>query len=666
VWVLDDSPVETDVIRRALLPDCEVVTFLDGAVLLEALGQQPAPDLLVLDWQLPGLSGVEVCRFLRGSRATEFLPVVLLTANTRSEDVAEGLAAGANDYVFKPFRAVELSARVHAQVRRDRMRRLALSDEHARRQLAENSLSEVQAAEARASRSELRFRLAARATRDAVWEWDPRTDAVDWTGGAAALFRYEGEGVRDTREWWVERIHPEDRERVMRTLRAAVAGTAHEWQEAYRFLRGDGTWAFVVDRCHIVRDAHGRALQAVGAMQDVTDAREAEAERARLLDNERHAWLETAALARALRESEERLRSALAAARLGTWRLDLRTDTDVRDAHLNRILGLEEREGTFPLDDFLSRVHPDDRSTLQEALRRTARERTPYDTQCRILLPGGAVRWVRGQGHVLLGADGEPTHLTGTLEDITEHKQMVAERQRRAEFERQLIGIVSHDLRNPLTTITLATSMLLQRPGLDTSQQRDMRRIQGAADRAVRLIRDLLDFTLARQGGSLPVQPRPMDLRELVRGVVEELQPTQEDRAFQVEHSGDVLGEWDPDRLAQVLVNLVGNALQYSPTETPVRVSTRGGPDGVTLSVHNGGSPIQPDLLPRIFEPLERGVGIDDRERRSIGLGLYIVHHIVQAHGGAVEVHSTLEQGTTFTVRLPRRSTPTPAQRPEG
>ncbi|MFP2934228.1 PleD family two-component system response regulator, partial [Pyxidicoccus sp. 3LG] len=133
VWVLDDSPAETEAIRRALAPTCDVVTFGDGPALLEAIGQRPVPEVLVLDWFLPGMTGLEVCRFLRANPATEHLPVLLLTSNTDPEDVVEGLTAGANEYVFKPFRSAELSARVQTLVHWERRRRLALEAERARR-----------------------------------------------------------------------------------------------------------------------------------------------------------------------------------------------------------------------------------------------------------------------------------------------------------------------------------------------------------------------------------------------------------------------------------------------------------------------------------------------------------------------------------------------------
>lgn len=401
---MDDSPTETDFIRGVLAPTCQLATFNDGTTLLEALVQSLPPAALVLDWEVPGLSGIEVCEFLRSNRSTALLPVLLLTAHRDVEDVVRGLEAGADDYVMKPFRPVELVARVHALVRRDKRRQQALAEEQARRVLAENALQQVQEAETRA------------------------------------------------------------------------------WQ--------------------------------------------AENERTQSLEREQQA-----------RQAVE------------------------------------------------------------------------------------------------------------TLE---------AETRQRADFERQLIGMVSHDLRSPLSAIAL-TAGGLKRLATDERQQHGLQRIRQSADRATRLIHDLLDFTRARQGQGIPVERKSADLHELVRTVVAEVRAAHPERAVELTHSGEGAGQWDPHRLEQVVSNLLSNALQYSPSGTGVHVDTQGEGDTVVLRVHNTGTPIPSELLPLLFEPMERGTAPVDSASRSIGLGLYIVRHLVLAHAGTVEVHSTPIEGTTFTVRLPRR-----------
>jgi signal transduction histidine kinase/CheY-like chemotaxis protein len=229
------------------------------------------------------------------------------------------------------------------------------------------------------------------------------------------------------------------------------------------------------------------------------------------------------------------------------------------------------------------------------------------------------------------------------------------ELRRRTEFEQQLIGIVSHDLRNPLGAITMAAGLLQATPGLNERQLKAVHRIASSCERATRLIRDFLDFTQARLGTGIPLKPRAMDLHDVTRHVVDEVRQAHPTREVQLETTGEGQGEWDPDRIAQVLTNLVGNALAYSPPHTPVRVTASSEPGFALLQVHNQGTPISPEMLPRLFEPLTRGAPTEGQHSRSIGLGLYIVREILRGHGGSVEVSSSVETGTTFRVRLPRR-----------
>jgi signal transduction histidine kinase len=233
-------------------------------------------------------------------------------------------------------------------------------------------------------------------------------------------------------------------------------------------------------------------------------------------------------------------------------------------------------------------------------------------------------------------------------------RRTLLEARERGDFERQLIGIVSHDLRNPLNAITLAASVLLKREGLDERQEKNATRILHSAERATRLVRDLLDFTQARLRGGLSLRPQPTDLHQLAAAVVDEVQPTHPERRIELIRQADGSGAWDPDRVSQVIGNLLSNALHYSPPGSAVRVETRGVGEAVVLEVHNWGSVISSEALPRLFEPLERGATQGERADRSIGLGLFIVRHIVTAHGGTVSARSSAEEGTLFTVRLPR------------
>jgi PAS domain S-box-containing protein len=359
--------------------------------------------------------------------------------------------------------------------------------------------------------SETRYRLATLATHDAVWDWNLDTNQVQWGENLQQLTGHEADGEVSAIESWVERIHPEDRERVVGGIHAVQEGGGAHWADEYRFRHADGSYLLVTDRGYVVRDEDGRAVRMVGAMQDITERRRAE-----------------------------------------------------------------------------------------------------------------------------------------------------QETRRRADFEQHLIGIVSHDLRNPLNAISMSASLLVKQEGLGEARSRALQRIISSAARATRMLRDLLDFTQARLQGALPVKLQPLDLHELMRQVVEEVQLTWPQRQLVLEQSGDGRGAWDPDRLAQLITNLVNNALAYGSEHCAVRVRTLGQGDTVRLSVHNTGEPIPAELMSQLFEPLKRGSSPGSGDNHSIGLGLFIVKHIVDAHAGSISVESNVENGTTFTVSLPRHSTQAP------
>lgn len=224
-----------------------------------------------------------------------------------------------------------------------------------------------------------------------------------------------------------------------------------------------------------------------------------------------------------------------------------------------------------------------------------------------------------------------------------------------AKFRERVIGIVSHDLRNPIGTILLAANVLLHYESLDEKATKLAARIQSSASRAGRMISDLLDYTRAQGGSRLPVDRRDADFDTIVRQAVEELEANHPQRKIEVDSPIALPGEWDADRLAQVVENIVGNAIAYSPPTTNVNVVVTHDKHDVTLRVHNDGPPIAADRLHLIFEPMQRGTHDVHNRSRSVGLGLYIVKQLVEAHAGTVTVHTAAGEGTTFTVRLPRR-----------
>ena len=258
----------------------------------------------------------------------------------------------------------------------------------------------------------------------------------------------------------------------------------------------------------------------------------------------------------------------------------------------------------------------------------------------------GATLWWDVVMSPIQGAGGRPERVLAISRDVTKQK-------RQAEFEQQLIGIVSHDLRNPIAAMIMGASLIKLKTTPDSPLASTAGRIVKSGERATRLIRDLLDFTQVRLGGGVPIERRAADIHVVCAQAVEEIALNHADRIIIHETDSDGRGAWDADRLAQVVDNLVRNAVSYGEPGAPITVSSVGRAETVEVRVHNHGKPIAPEVLPTLFEPFKRGDRRHDPER-SVGLGLFIVREIVAAHGGNVEVHSDADQGTSFLVSLPR------------
>lgn len=235
--------------------------------------------------------------------------------------------------------------------------------------------------------------------------------------------------------------------------------------------------------------------------------------------------------------------------------------------------------------------------------------------------------------------------------EIRAREENEAARARALAFQQRIMGVVSHDLRNPLTGI-LAAGWALARADLADPEALLARRIVGAGRRMERLIRDLLDWSRVHGDAEIPISRCDADLHTVCRRIADELGERQPGR-IRVERVGDTRGVFDPDRMEQVVGNLVGNALKYAPAETPVIVRAVGEDGDVRLEVRDEGPGIPPEAAARLFDPFWRGrteEGGDD----GVGLGLFIVRTLVAAQGGTIRVDTAPGRGTTFVVQLPR------------
>lgn len=223
------------------------------------------------------------------------------------------------------------------------------------------------------------------------------------------------------------------------------------------------------------------------------------------------------------------------------------------------------------------------------------------------------------------------------------------------------LAILGHDLRSPLATMTMAGEFLA-RPTTDQAQSIQIgERVARSAATMTTMVNDLLEYARTQLGGAIPIRPALADIVEICRSARDDASAAHPDCEFQLETAGNCIGDYDSARLAQVFSNLLNNAAQYKGEKHPVTISATGDEDATIVQVKNYGPEIPAHVLAAIFDPLVQ-LSVEPGQKgpasTSLGLGLFIAREITTSHGGTIEVESSAESGTIFTVRLPRAALP--------
>jgi signal transduction histidine kinase len=228
----------------------------------------------------------------------------------------------------------------------------------------------------------------------------------------------------------------------------------------------------------------------------------------------------------------------------------------------------------------------------------------------------------------------------------------------RARARELFLAMLGHDLRAPLSSIQMAAH-ILDRPALeDTARLRAGGRIRRSLQEMAHLITDLIDFTRSRLGAGLPISKARCDLAGLANDALDTVRASFAERRFEGDLSGDLVIDADPSRMSQLLSNLLYNAVQHGDPVSTISLRAVGHADHVVVQVHNMGAPIPAESVSALFEPMVQAAKAASaggaRSNTSMGLGLYIVREIARGHGGTIDVESSGDAGTTFTLHLPR------------
>ena len=502
--------------------------------------------------------------------------------------------------------------------------------------------------EAAVRESEERYRLIQRATNDVVWDWDLTTDELLWNDALGSVFGHDPAGVPKAITWWYDHLHPEDRERVVSGIHAAIDGGADDWRDEYRFCRADGSYARVIDRGHIHR-REGRPIRMIGSMLDLTERLAAE---------------------EALRESESFYRQTLESIPGMTFTNTPDGGCDYVSEQWVELTGVPAGEQLG--EGWVKLLHPDDRDRVFAAWRAAVEGREEYNLEYRVRRRDGEYEWLKVRGRAIREKGGQIVRWFGTaisIQNLKEAEEALREADRRKD---EFLAMLAHELRNPLAPILNAVQLLrllgLRGPRLDGA--RDM--IERQVSHLVRLVDDLLDVSRVSRG-KIQLQKGPLDLRAVVRLAVETSRPLIEARRHRLAMSSPsepVPVDGDATRLAQVVSNLLNNAAKYTDEggRIDLAVERAGEGDGAeaVLRVRDSGRGIDPAALANLFELFYQVDRNLDRSEGGLGIGLSLVKSLVEMHGGRVEAHSEGRgKGSEFVVRLPRLPDEPTASRPD-
>ena len=502
-------------------------------------------------------------------------------------------------------------------------------------------------------RADERYALVARATNDVIWDWDAEHATIVWNDALQVMFGYEPDQIDNRLQWWDSHLHPDDRERVVAGINRIIEEGGSSWTDEYRFERADGTFTEVLDRGYIARSDDGTPIRMIGAMLDVTERKRAERIAAFMAEA-------SAVLASSLdyHATLGRLAQLTVPLLADCCFIDLRTG----DQSYERLAAVCEEKP--PLDD--------DFALIREVIV-GGKAKILDKPRSALIVPlvvsdgppiGALTVAMSHSGRAMSSRD------LRVMEDVArraamaiEHARLYADVQRASLAKDEFLAILSHELSTPLTII-LGWSGIISQPDVTPEElMRGIEAIRGSALTQARLIDDVLDLSRVTSG-KLNFHVQPVSLGQLVADSLTAVRVAATAKRIDLVTpdvvSGTVLG--DANRLRQVIWNLLTNAIKFTEPGGRVTVGLENTASSVRVTVTDTGRGIEPGFLAHVFEPFRQADTSTTRVHGGLGLGLAIVRHLVEAHGGTVAAFSDGPgKGTRFVVELPAVPSEAPA-----
>ena len=477
------------------------------------------------------------------------------------------------------------------------------------------------------------------------WEFDPVNNAVIADRNLARMFGISPEDAQGGPiEAYLEAIHPEDRDAVTQRLSRALI-SQESYEAEYRIVQKEGSVRWVVARGRVERDDSGKAIRLPGVVVDFTAQWNVEQD---------------------LRASEEKRRLALDSARMGSWNIEVATNSLSCDTRFREIFHGSDLPITY--EEAFAALHPDDRERVRDSVDQATQPEGPgvYSEEYRVIHPDGSIRWVLGSGRanfIESEAGRQISSLDGTVLDITNQKKteedLRAFAARLSEADRrkdEFLATLAHELRNPLAPIRTGLEVLKMAKDDPVLVEEIRSTMERQAQQMIRLIDDLLEVSRITQG-KLELRTCQISISDIVRSAVEAAQPFIDDSNHELTvslPSRPIYIDGDPHRLAQVISNLINNSAKYTPGGGRIWLTVERLTNEVTISVKDTGIGIPLEMQHTIFEMFSQIDRSREVEYKGLGIGLTLVKRLIEMHGGSVSVFSEgVNQGTEFIVRLP-------------
>ncbi len=599
ILIVDDNADMRAYLSRLLEPYFSITTAVNGADALQKIYDEH-PDLVLSDIMMPVMDGKAMLENIRRSTDNMRLPVIFLSARAGEEARIDGLEAGADDYLVKPFSAAELLTKIRAQIKISKTRN------HAEQQLRD-LLTEAPVA------------IAIYRTKWHIIEF-ANTRMLNYWGINAgnALGRPLLEVVSGLKEQGFGLIMDKVFETGERFVSGEIPVTISK--------QGKDELSYI----HLTVEAlYNEEKQITGMMAVAADVTEQVIARLEL------------------EKVTDTLKLSMEAANLGTWRTDWGTDNLFVSDIARNIHGLPLHE-ELSFDKTLSIIVPEHRDRFLQSVLNAVKTKGHFNEDYQIQpFDGGKRKWLNSTGKVELNNSGEVVGVIGTILDITETKE---DELRKNDF----IGMVSHELKTPLTSLSGHTQILNlhARKNDDSFAKERLEKINSQVKKMTALINGFLNVSRL-ESGKIALHKTQFDLHELIAEMIIESDLDNGNYAVNFNPIGEIMLNADRDKVGAVLSNLFSNAVKYSPKGKKIGIITSVNNNQVLVSVRDEGMGIKPHDLEKLFDRYYRVQSKDTQHIAGFGIGLYLSAEIIERHNGKIWAESIIGEGSTFYFMLP-------------